>query len=41
VQKIDVGIAICHFMCAAGGALIIDDPGITAEDLEYIATIVI
>ena len=44
LQKIDVGIAICHFdlMCRAAGetpVLTIDDPGIRAEeDTEYIAT---
>ncbi|MCR4962481.1 MAG: nitroreductase [Firmicutes bacterium] len=40
VQKIDIGIAICHFMSVAGGALTIAEPGIDhREDIEYIATV--
>ena len=40
VQKIDIGIALCHFMSTCGGALEISDPGITAAgDTEYIATV--
>ncbi len=40
VQKIDMGIAICHFMCVKGGKLIIDEPEMeTDEYAEYIATI--
>lgn len=40
VQKVDMGIALCHFMRIAGGTLSIDDPQIAAEaDLEYIATV--
>lgn len=40
VQKIDLGIAICHFMCVNGGRLIIDEPEIeTDEYSEYIATV--
>ena len=44
LQKIDVGIALCHFdlMCRAAGrapVFVIDDPGLrTEEDTEYIAT---
>lgn len=44
LQKIDVGIALCHFdlMCAAAGkapVFVIDDPHIrAAEDTEYIAS---
>lgn len=40
VQKIDVGIAICHFMNVTGGEFIIADPKIAAdENMEYIATV--
>ncbi|MBQ6586128.1 MAG: hypothetical protein IJH83_04905 [Coriobacteriales bacterium] len=39
-QKIDMGIALCHFMSVAGGVLSIADPGIAA-DAEYIATVTI
>ena len=40
VQKVDLGIAICHFMSIAGGKLGISDPKIAAEsDTEYIATV--
>lgn len=44
LQKIDVGIALCHFhlMCAAAGGspeFVIEDPGIhTEKDTEYIAS---
>lgn len=42
VQRIDIGIAICHFMHMAGGKLTVADPGIAAaEDTEYIATVVL
>ncbi len=40
IQKIDVGIAICHFMYVKKGNLIIDEPEIeTDEYTEYIATV--
>ena len=40
VQKVDLGIAICHFMSIAGGTLSINKPNIsTANDTEYIATV--
>lgn len=40
VQKIDLGIALCHFMKVAGGRLLIEDPGIAVEeDMEYIASV--
>ena len=40
VQKIDMGIAICHFMTIHGGQLSHENPGIqTSENIEYIATI--
>lgn len=44
LQKIDVGIALCHFdlLCAAAGeapVLVLEDPGIPTEaDTEYIAS---
>lgn len=40
VQKVDLGIALCHFMGIAGGALTVSSPDIqTADDIEYIATV--
>ncbi len=40
VQKIDLGIALCHFLCVARGEFTISDSGIpTEEDTEYIATV--
>lgn len=40
VQKIDLGIAICHFMYVKRGNLIIDEPNIKINEyVEYIATI--
>ena len=42
VQAIDMGIALCHFMCVAGGKFLIDDPGIEAdENTDYIASVMI
>ena len=42
VQKVDLGIALCHFMCIAGGQLSIADPKLAAEkDTEYIATVTV
>ena len=40
MQKIDMGIALCHFMGAMGGELALADPGIPAgENTDYIATV--
>ena len=40
VQKIDMGIALCHFMSVTDGKLTISYPGIAiGEDMEYIATV--
>ena len=40
VQKIDMGIAICHFLCVKNGNLVFDEPEIeTDEYTEHIATI--
>lgn len=40
VQKVDMGIAICHLMSVAEGQLEIADPGISVPDgVEYIATV--
>lgn len=40
VQKVDIGIALCHFMSVKEGKLIIDNPDIkTDEYTEYIATV--
>ncbi|MBQ7733296.1 MAG: nitroreductase family protein [Synergistaceae bacterium] len=43
VQKIDMGIAVQHFMSIAGGKLVIENPGIATSnnDIEYIVTVVI
>ena len=42
VQRIDVGIALCHFLDVAGGTLTVEDPGITCpENVEYCATVTI
>ena len=38
VQKVDVGIALCHFMAIAGGTLTATDPQLTG-DLVYVATV--
>lgn len=41
VQKIDVGIALCHFMSVKEGKFVIDEPDIeTSEYVEYIATVI-
>lgn len=40
MQKIDMGIALCHFMGALGGELSLSDPGIPMdESTEYITTV--
>lgn len=40
VQKVDLGIAICHFMSIAGGTLKTEKPDIASDrDAEYIATV--
>ena len=40
VQKIDLGIAICHFLYVKEGKFIIDEPEIESDEYtEYIATI--
>ncbi|MBQ8921601.1 MAG: nitroreductase [Oscillospiraceae bacterium] len=40
VQKVDLGIALCHFMTVAGGTLRVAEPHIAAaKDTEYIATV--
>lgn len=42
VQKVDMGIALCHFVMITGGKLILSDPQIdTPKDTEYIASIVL
>jgi hypothetical protein len=42
VQKIDLGIALCHFIGVTGGQLGLADPGITVSgDTEYIATVTV
>ena len=39
-QKIDIGIAICHFMSVKKGHLVIEDPEIECDELtEYVATV--
>lgn len=40
VQKIDIGIALFHFMTLTNGTLLLSDPHIeTPKDTEYIATV--
>lgn len=40
VQKIDMGIALCHFMSVTEGMFSFSDPGIViGPDMEYIATV--
>lgn len=42
VQKIDMGISICHFMSVAGGKFSRKNPGIESpENTEYIATVTV
>jgi len=39
-QKVDLGIALCHFMTMTGGALRVEDPGVEGpENTEYLATV--
>ena len=41
-KKIDLGIAISHFMSVTEGKFSITDPGIaTGENIEYIATVTV
>ena len=40
VQRIDMGIALNHFMSVAGGSLSVKNPGIEIpNDTDYIATV--
>lgn len=42
VQRIDIGIALCHFLSVTNGFVTIEDPGISAsEGTEYIATVTV
>lgn len=42
LQKVDMGIALCHFMCGMEGNLFLEDPGLRVEkDTEYIATVLV
>lgn len=42
LQKVDMGIALCHFMSVTDGKFVISDPYITAQkDIEYIATVIL
>lgn len=42
LQKIDIGIALCHFMLIAGGKLSDANPGIQiAKDTEYVVTVTV
>lgn len=42
VQKVDMGIALCHFITFLGGSLSISDPNIEMpKDTEFIASVVI
>lgn len=42
VQKIDMGIALCHFIGLTGGTCSLSDPGLACpEDTQYIATVTV
>ena len=42
LQKVDLGIALCHFMSGVKGELLLQDPGLSTEkDVEYIATVLV
>lgn len=42
LQKVDMGIALCHFLTGAAGDFKLADPGLTTEkEIEYIATVVV
>lgn len=42
VQRIDIGIALCHLMYVTGGTCEIVDPGIKCDpDTEYIVTVTV
>ena len=42
LQKIDMGIALCHFISGTDGVLQIQNPGITTEaGIEYIASVTV
>ncbi len=42
LQKVDMGIALCHFMSGTDGALRLLEPGIAAEaGTEYIASVIV
>ena len=42
MQKVDLGIAICHFMSMVDGKLRLEDPGgAHPEEIEYIATVTV
>lgn len=42
VQRIDIGIALCHFLDVAGGTLTVENPGIPCpENVEYCATVTV
>ena len=42
VQKIDMGIALCHFMSVTKGSLTMKNPDLDVnENMEYIATVVV
>jgi nitroreductase len=42
IQRVDIGIAICHFMSIAGGKLEVSDPNLeTPKNVEYIATVIL
>ena len=42
LQKVDMGIAICHFMSGVNGSFAVSDPGIPTETgVEYIASVTV
>jgi len=41
LQKVDMGIALCHFLSGAPGEFRIENPGLSLEgDTEYIASVI-
>ncbi len=42
IQKIDMGIALCHFMTCTDGRMVLEEPDMAAgENMEYMATVIV
>ncbi len=42
IQRVDIGIALCHFVMMTGGRVVTEDPGIaTFDDTDYICSVVL